>query len=82
MVDTINRAACLRPKPMTSLRQKMNSRNVEKPDRLTPLLELEGKKTLLPPVEGAVFFLTSPFIERAYQTSGSECKSVRWRTVC
>jgi hypothetical protein len=67
MVDTINRAACLRPKPMTSLRQKMNSRNVEKPDRLTPLLELEGKKTLLPPVEGAVFFLTSPFIERAYR---------------
>jgi hypothetical protein len=50
---------------MASSRQKMNFRNVEKPDRGTPLLGLEGKKTLLPPVEGGVFLLTSSFIERA-----------------
>jgi hypothetical protein len=54
---------------MASSRQKMNFRNVEKPDRGTPLLGLEGKKTLLPPVEGGVFLLTSSFIERAYRTS-------------
>ena len=41
---------------------------MEKLDRGTPLLGLEGKKTLLPPVEGRVFLLTSPFIERAYRT--------------
>jgi hypothetical protein len=48
----------------------MNSHEVEKHGRLTTLVGLDVRKKLLLPVEGEVFFLTSPFIERAYRTTG------------
>ena len=50
--------------------KRMNLRNTEKREPLAPLQRLAGKKTPRLSVQGEVFLLTSPFIERAYRTSG------------
>src|SRR5271154_6695018 len=47
----------------------MNLRKTEKHEPLAPGRRLAGKKTPRLSVEGRVFLLTSPFIERAYRTS-------------
>src|SRR5271154_2143876 len=47
----------------------MNLRKTEKHEPLAPGRRLAGKKTPHLSVEGRVFLLTSPFIERAYRTS-------------
>src|ERR1700681_3735275 len=79
MVDTYNRPACLRQKVGDSSRHKMNLRNVENSELLTPLLRLDDKKTSLLPVGSEVFFLTSPFIERAHRPC--EISSFRLRLI-
>src|SRR5277367_2739603 len=48
----------------------MNLRRTEKHEPLAPLRRLEVKAKPFLPVNGEVFPLTSPFIERGYRRSG------------
>jgi hypothetical protein len=48
----------------------MNLRRTEKHEPLAPLRRLEVKAKPFLPVNGEVFPLTSPFIERGYRKSG------------
>ena len=66
-----NRTACLRQKPKGVVTPtSMNLAEKENHERLAPLRRLDGQgKSSLLPVDGEVFLLTSPFIERRYRPS-------------